>query len=773
MDTQASPADAVLSRRQQLEQFKKAKAAKTKKAAPGRKRALRSSNTHNQQKQKKPQPATRKAATTATRTAQLAAPKPRKDFVSQAELLRNFHASTPQRFRTLPKGAAPPKGVTPGSAAAAAAAATAPALSHAKAQGAAAAAAASVDAPGTPLGKLKQRLAAAQAASGRKAALPSRLGQQRSPPAPPAAVALPKDPAAAAVAAAALAAATVAPSTPMAKVATRPTKQRPRAAKPAVAGKAAAAKAKAKPSATASRAAKSRAARPTRASARASSRSCVAAKRTAAPATAAARARTRASKKAAPAGEGKRMRRGDGVRRRNMALALNSRIDEAMLLAKLGRVDGARKIMDDITSSPEFPAAKKHAVYWVARAKLEEEFAQDCEAASSTYEQAVRSVTEGVERDIVEASRADFDERERRRSVASVASQQADRTRVAPAQPEMATNLTAAAHGEGASGSPNRRLSFSTSESASAAAPQPANPPTASIASRGRVKGQGGVFSDVCVAVLRKTYESQGAAAEDTTDSEAPSSDAQPARPSREPPAVPTGHVAAAMQRMSQSMPFTSKGAPIQGVALPGMVRAAPAPEKAPEGDADRGGADSVEPSAEPEAVDEDAFAQYLGCASDDSGLALGNTARPLTPRSRIPRARAPEASPAPSAASGDETDDILATAAACARLICPPTPQIEGSHVAFSEVRSTKKQQQQFGVGGKVLTPCRKSSRLAAKQQDDAVSHRKQLESVGFAYVPNGHLDDDFSAGPQGAVVKQEFDSDELARALEHAATK
>merc|ERR1711871_1112315 len=94
--------------------------------------------------------------------------------------------------------------------------------------------------------------------------------------------------------------------------------------------------------------------------------------------------------------------------------------------------------MEDITTSPEFPAAKTHAVYWVARAKLEEEYAKDSTAVMNTFDEAAKVVSPGVERDIITESRREFKERERRRTLEANAG----------ASPNDAS-------------SPNRRLSFS------------------------------------------------------------------------------------------------------------------------------------------------------------------------------------------------------------------------------------------------------------------------------------------------------------------------
>ena len=109
---------------------------------------------------------------------------------------------------------------------------------------------------------------------------------------------------------------------------------------------------------------------------------------------------------------------------------------------------------------------------------------------------------------------------------------------------------------------------------------------------------------------------------------------------------------------------------------------------------------------------------------------------------------RAPKGSNSASsdAESGDDDmDDILANAAAAARRLCEPSPQAQGSHVVLAEVRATPSQQKKMRVGAKVLTPCRKSSRLAQKSASKK-SNREKFKEVDFGYLPNDYLAEDLS---------------------------
>ena len=47
--------------------------------------------------------------------------------------------------------------------------------------------------------------------------------------------------------------------------------------------------------------------------------------------------------------------------------------------------------------------------------------------------------------------------------------------------------------------------------------------------------------------------------------------------------------------------------------------------------------------------------------------------------------------------------------------------------------------------VGAKVLTPCRKSSRLAQKSASKK-SNREKFKEVDFGYLPNDYLAEDLS---------------------------
>jgi hypothetical protein len=98
---------------------------------------------------------------------------------------------------------------------------------------------------------------------------------------------------------------------------------------------------------------------------------------------------------------------GGSVKERNYMLALGARIDEAMLIARMGGVAGARKIFDSICSSPEFPQARQKALFWIARAKVEEQ-AEEYDAAGAAYASGLGAVAGDVEAEVLKTVHDEF-----------------------------------------------------------------------------------------------------------------------------------------------------------------------------------------------------------------------------------------------------------------------------------------------------------------------------------------------------------------------------
>lgn len=78
-----------------------------------------------------------------------------------------------------------------------------------------------------------------------------------------------------------------------------------------------------------------------------------------------------------------------GVRDKNLSMALCARVKEALMLQKAGLEEDARAVFEETIAADNFPEASKKAVYWVARAKFEEDVG-NIDGCMKVFEQGLR-----------------------------------------------------------------------------------------------------------------------------------------------------------------------------------------------------------------------------------------------------------------------------------------------------------------------------------------------------------------------------------------------
>jgi hypothetical protein len=96
------------------------------------------------------------------------------------------------------------------------------------------------------------------------------------------------------------------------------------------------------------------------------------------------------------------------LKERNFVNALSARMEEALLMAKVGSISGSRAIFESMVSDEEYPAAKSRAVYWAGYGKMEEE-AENYLAAESVYEQGLSALeAHAMEKAVLQSCVAEY-----------------------------------------------------------------------------------------------------------------------------------------------------------------------------------------------------------------------------------------------------------------------------------------------------------------------------------------------------------------------------